>query len=254
MRIPPRLKAAIPKWWSAFCAAQSGEVMLVSRVRSAVHLPINSIGYIENLRGRGTQWVLNLSYFTGGTRMLGSVDSACEPDDNFVSEQEILVTGCGPAGESKLVAMSTEGRTLWVSRAPSTEMWPQLTVAPNGSRLAWATLDVNHAVNSYAPIGAEDVKEQSVTVFDAANGDIALVTPLSPILDAGGNVAISPSGRRVAVINAGAIQVFELPPPPPLPFPTNPQSRKVIASHLFPVPRFLVPLFSWSLGPCFYVH
>ncbi len=98
---------------------------------------------------------------------------------------------------------------------------PQLTVAPNGSRLAWATLDVNHAVNSYAPIGDEDVKEQSVTVFDAASGDIALVTPLAPILDVGGNVAISPSGRRVAVINAGAIQVFELPPPPPLPVPVD---------------------------------
>jgi hypothetical protein len=54
-----------------------------------------------------------------------------------------------------------------------------------------------------------------VTVFDAANGDIALVSPVSPILDAGGNVAISPSGRRVAVLNAGAIQVFDLPAPLP---------------------------------------
>jgi hypothetical protein len=30
-------------------------------------------------------------------------------------------------------------------------------------------------------------------------------------------VAISASGRRVAVLNAGAIQVFELPAPPALP-------------------------------------
>jgi len=50
-----------------------------------------------------------------------------------------------------------------------------------------------------------------VTVFDGANGDIVLVSPVSPILDAGGNVAISPSGRRVALLNAGAIQVFDLP-------------------------------------------
>ncbi len=64
---------------------------------------------------------------------------------------------------------------------------------------------------------AGDVKEQSVTVFDAANGDIALVAPIGPILDVGGNVAISPSGRRVALIDAGAIQVFDLPAPPPLP-------------------------------------
>ncbi len=39
------------------------------------------------------------------------------------------------------------------------------------------------------------------------------MTPASPILDGGGNVAISPSGKRVAVLNAGAIQVFELPAP-----------------------------------------
>ena len=149
--------------------------------------------------------------------MLGRVESTCEPDDNFISEQEILATACGPSGESKLVAMSTGGRTLWISQTPSTEVWPQIVVAANGSRLAWETLDTTHNVDAFAPIDAEDVKEQSVTVFDAVNGDIVLVSPVSPILDVGGNVALSPSGRRVALLNAGAIQVFELPPPPPLP-------------------------------------
>ncbi len=194
----------------------SGEVMLVSRVRTAVHLPINSIGYIENLRGSGTEWVLNLSYFTGGSKMLGRVDSTCEPDDNFLSEQEILATGCGPSGESDLVAMTTSGRTLWKSQAPNTEIWPQLVVAANGSRLAWETLDTANSIDAFAPMDADQVKEQSVTIFDAANGDISLVSPVSPILDAGGNVAISSTGRRVALLNAGAIQVFDLPPPPPL--------------------------------------
>ena len=196
---------------------ESGEVMLVSRVRSAVHLPINATGYLENLRSRGTEWVLNLSYFTGGTRMLGSVDTACDPDDEFLSQDEILITGCSPDGASKLVAMTTEGKTLWIAQAPETEMWPHLTVAPNGSRLVWTTLDTSHAVSTFAPMDSEDVKEQSVTVFDAATGDIAFVSPLSPILDAGGNVAISPSGRRVALLNAGAIQIFDLPPAPAVP-------------------------------------
>ncbi len=194
----------------------SGEVMLVSRVRAAVHLPINSVGYLENLRSRGTDWILNLSYYTGGSKMLGRVVSACEPDDEFLSEQEILSTTCGSGGESGLVAVTTAGRTLWESKAPSTEVWPQLAVAANGSRLAWETLDTTHPIYAYAPMDAGDIKEQSVTVFDAANGDIVLVSPVSPILDAGGNVAISPSGRRVALLNAGAVQVFELPAPPPL--------------------------------------
>lgn len=201
---------------------KSGQVMLVSRVQNAIHLPVNSLGFIENLRGRGSQWTLDLNYFTGGTKMLGSVDSTCEPRTDFLSENEFLVTGCADDGETKLVAMTTGGRTLWIAGAPSTEVWPQLTVAASGSRLAWTTLDTTHALNSFAPMGADDVKEQSVTVFDAANGDIALVSPLSPIFDVGGNVAISPSGRRIALINGGGIQVFDLPAPPPLPAETTP--------------------------------
>ena len=53
--------------------------------------------------------------------------------------------------------------------------------------------------------------------FDAADGKVVLEAPLTPILDAGGNVAISPSGKRVAILNAGAIQIFQLPSPPALP-------------------------------------
>jgi hypothetical protein len=56
-----------------------------------------------------------------------------------------------------------------------------------------------------------------VRVFNAANGKVALEAPASPALDSGGNVAISPSGKRVAILNAGAIQVFDLPAAPPLP-------------------------------------
>jgi len=213
---------APPEFVLRILQRKSGHVMLVSRVRAAVHLPINSLGYLENLRGKGSQWTLDMNYFAGGTRMLGSVDSVCEPDDTFVSEQEILVTGCGPQGENKLIAMTSAGRTLWVAGAPTTEIWPQLTVAVNGSRLAWATLDATHSINSYSPMDADDIREQSVTVFNAADGNITLVSPLSPIFDAGGNVAISPSGRRVALINGGGIQVFDLPDPPSLPPPPPP--------------------------------
>ncbi len=51
---------------------------------------------------------------------------------------------------------------------------------------------------------------QVVRVMDAADGKVVLEAPLTPMLDGGGNVAISPSGRRVAILNGGAIEVFEL--------------------------------------------
>lgn len=203
----------------------TGKAILVSRIDSAVHPPIDAEGYLENRRGQGTGWMLELNDFTGGSRILGGVESTCYPNDHFVAAHEMLLEGCGPEGATKLVAMTTEGRTLWITQAPANEVWPQLAVAANGSRLAWMTLDSSHAVNPFAPLSAEDVKEQSVTIFDAATGEIPLVAPLSPIFDAGGNVALSPSGRRVALLNAGAIQVFDLPPVPPAPGADAPASH-----------------------------
>jgi hypothetical protein len=195
----------------------TGQVMLVSRVRSLVHLPINSEGYLENLRGRGLQWVLNLNYFTGGSRVLGSVDSTCAPNNIFLSEREVLVTTCGASGGRQLVAMTTDGKILWVDVNPDTAIWALLARSPDGLRVAQTTLSVTHPVSAYAPLSTDDIKGQLLRVFDAATGDVAFESPLSPVLDAGGNSAISPSGRQVAVLNAGAIQVFDLPMPPPLP-------------------------------------
>lgn len=196
---------------------ESGQVMLVSRARAAVHLPINSDGYIESLRANGEQWLLNLNYFSGGSTVLGRVSSTCSPSFDFISQREILVTACDSGGGHKLVAMGIDGRRLWEDQTSSQAIWPLLSMAPDGSRLVRETLAVNHTVNAYSPIDSEDIKGQLVRVIDAANGKISLEATASPALDAGGNVAISPSGRRVAVLNGGAIEVFELPAPPALP-------------------------------------
>ena len=202
----------------------SGQVMLVSRVRATVHLPINAEGYLESLRGRGEEWVLNLHFFTGGSRILGSVNSTCAPTNEFISEREVLVTACTGSGSHKLVGLTTDGKILWDNLNPETAIWPLLAHSPNGLRVTQETLAVTHPVSAYAPLGSDEIKGQLVRVFDAATGEEVFEAPASPIFDAGGNVAISPSGRRVAVLNAGTIQVFELPPPPPLPDTAGKQS------------------------------
>jgi hypothetical protein len=195
----------------------TGKVILLSRVRRAVHLPINDLGYLDDLEGSRWQRILNLSYFDGGSRVLGSIESQCEPRDDFISPREILITGCGVNDGDRLVAMTTDGKVLWADATPPVAVWPEVTMAPNGRRIARETLGVTHAITAYAQLTSDDIKGQWVTVYDAATGDMALQAQASPVLDAGGNVAISPSGRRVAVVNAGAIQVFDLPEPPPLP-------------------------------------
>lgn len=191
----------------------TGQVMLVSRTRTTVHLPINFEGFVETLRGKGHEWALVLNYFRGGTRVIGSLDSMCAPSVEFVSNPEILVTTCNPDNSRWMVAMSTDGKRFWNVAKPPTQIWPRLVMAPNGLRFARETLTVTHPVDTFAPLSFDDVTGQLVEVYDAISGKVELTAPASPILDGGGNVAISPSARRVAVLDAGAIQVYELPAP-----------------------------------------
>jgi len=199
----------------------SGQVMLASRTRKTVHLPFNSEGYVETLRGNGHEWVLNLRYFRGGSRIIGKIDSMCAPSVEFISNPEVLVTGCSQDESRRMFAISTDGKRLWNASKPPTQVWPRLIMAPNGLRLARETLLATHAVNPMSPLSFDDVKAQWVEVYDTSSGKAELTAPASPILDGGGNVAISPSARRVAILDAGAIQIYELPAPAERPLSAN---------------------------------
>jgi hypothetical protein len=195
----------------------SGKVILVSHSHSTVHLPINSDGYLSSVRGRGDGWMLNLNYFNGGSNILGRVESSCSPLFDFLSQREVLVTTCTPRGTEKLVAMTTDGRELWNAQTSDEAIWPLVVRSPDGSRLAREALAITHPISARSTLSQDDIKGQLVEVINAVDGRVVLEAAASPILDAGGNVAISPSGSRVAILNGGAIQVFELPAPTRLP-------------------------------------
>ncbi len=192
------------------------KVMLLSRVRTPVHVPIDADGYLETLRGKPGEWTFNLNYFSGGSHILGSVLSACAPMAQFLAPGELLATTCNEGGEDVLVAMTMDGRELWADVTSEYSVWPILTRSANGLRIARESLEVPHSINAFEPLGDNDIKGQLVRVFNAATGEMVFEGPASPVLDGGGNVALSPSGRRLAIVNAGAIQVFDLPAPPHL--------------------------------------
>jgi hypothetical protein len=191
--------------------------MLVSHVQSAVHLAINGDGYLETLRGNGKQWLVNLAHFDGGSTVVGNVDSFCSPMLDFVSSREFLATTCESDGDPRVIAMTTGGKRLWENSGSGSMVWPVLATAADGARIARETLMVSHGVNAFAPLGTDDIKGQDVQVFDAATGKVALRAQASPVFDVGGNVALSPSGRRVAIIMSEGLQIFDLPAAPPLP-------------------------------------
>jgi hypothetical protein len=191
----------------------SGQVMLVSRVRTEVHLPISEDGYLEPLRTNVREWMLNLNYFTGGSRLLGRVPSVCSPPLEFLSREVVLANTCLAQGGRDLIALGTDGKRLWDAAVPPTQVWPLLVRAPDGTRLARETLVVTHAVEAFSPLSFDDVTGQLVEVLDTATGKTLLKAPASPVLDGGGNVALSRSGRWVAVLNGAAIDVYDLAAP-----------------------------------------
>jgi len=203
----------------------SGKVMLVSHIKSAVHLPINGDGFLETMRGNGKEWLVNLTHFEGGSTVVGTIDSVCSPMLEFVSAREFVATTCDANGDPRIIAMTTGGQQLWHAQGSSSAVWPVLVTGADGSRIARETLTVSHGVNAFAPLGTDDIKGQDVQVIDAATGKMVLRAQASPVFDAGGNVAISPSGRRAAIIMAEGIQVFDLPAAPALP-PEPPGSSK----------------------------
>jgi hypothetical protein len=219
-----RLRLTVPQAVDSDGYVEAESAML-SGLLDRVQLPINSEGYLKSTRENGAHWILNLHYFAGGIKVLDLVDSTCAPRSDFISDRELLVSACAPKGGLKLTALSTGGRWLWEFMTSADALWPLLVKAPDGSRFVRETVTLNHSVDELHPFNLKNVKGQAVRVFDAADGRKVFEAPVSPVLDAGGNVAISPSGRRVAILNGGAIQIFELPAPPSLPDKSTGHSR-----------------------------
>jgi hypothetical protein len=177
--------------------------------------PMNSEGYVETVHDKGAHWVMKFQPY-GGSKgwAVAEADSVCIPQGAFVTDTELLVSRCDPQDGWKLRAWTTAGRTLWEMNIGSNTMWPLLMTARDGSRVAREMLVLKRSAEKYKTgVRIEDVQGQMVRVFDSATGKVVMETPIRPIYDGGGNVAVSPSGKRVAILNGDAIQVYELPAP-----------------------------------------
>jgi hypothetical protein len=197
---------------------ESGKVLSTRHASSAAPRSINAEGFLDTVHEKADRWSLTLNSFNGGSRILGHVESTCLPTSFFASDREILVSGCTEGHIPKLMAVSVGGRLLWQIETPIAIVPPLYVVSQDGSRFARETVVFKHSpgADTQTP-WVKAVKGQVVRVFDASTGKVVMETPISPTFDAGGNVALSPSGKRLAVLNAGAIEVFDLPAPVPLP-------------------------------------
>jgi hypothetical protein len=189
-----------------------------SEVPHVVDPPLTDDGFIAVVQGGDlTQWVLRKSYLRGETKEFGKLHSSCAPSVQLVSETAVLVMDCPPTGapgNHLVMAMSTEGGTLWTQQWSGKFIWPDFGYSTDGSRFAYESLEMNREIGTLDTFGAEDVKAQPVGVFDTESGKLEMVEDASPILSGGRNFALSADGRRFAILRHGAIEVYDLPPVP----------------------------------------
>jgi hypothetical protein len=198
------------------------KVTLFSRMDAVRHVPLDGGGFYETLRGMRDDWWVSYREFKGEAIPLLAVRSTCSPALDVLRHDSVLASACVPEGGRRLSLVTRDKRKLWEVAVPATQVWPVLAKSAEGLRVARASLEVAHPVGPNYPLEPSEVRQQIVQVYDVATGKLELSVPASPVLDGGGNFALSPSGRRFAVLNGGAIQVFDLAPAPAMPAPTNP--------------------------------
>ncbi len=196
------------------------KVMLNAHADLAGELPATVDGFFTQERLKDDVWNIRFHPYekpepTGGD-VVAKIDSACEPSEKVLNQQSVLVLSCPHGhGDRFVSAYSLHSEKLWDGRWQSNFTWPAFRMAQDGQSVAISWLALNHPVSAIDPINDDEVQNQVLSVLDSRTGSLRLALLLRPIVSAGGNFALSADGNRLAVLNHGAVEVYDLPAPAP---------------------------------------
>jgi hypothetical protein len=198
------------------------KLMLSARAEAAGEVPANIDGFFTHQQVKENVWNVRFHPYdkpepTGG-EIVAQTDSTCEPSEKVLNQQSVLILSCPRGHNDRFVAAySLNNRKLWDGRWQSNFTWPAFRVAPDGTSVAISWLAVTRSVSAREPIDDDEVQNQVLSVLDSRTGSLRLALLIKPIVSAGGNFALSADGNRLAVLNHGAVEVYDLPPPAPPP-------------------------------------
>lgn len=187
----------------------------VSEMNEPGDLPLLGDGLMDVAEGKDiASWSLREVPFQGSTQVLGNVHSFCRPRVQPLSNTASLVTWCSQQDNNQPVfAVNTAGKELWQDTWQQKYVWPWFDFAENGTRFAYESVEINVPMSIVgSSLDLNEIVGQLAGVYDTETGKLVLVRDTSPILTAGQNVALSPDGRRFAVLRHGAIEIYDLPP------------------------------------------
>ena len=198
--------------------SDTGEVLATTHANRPVNLPILPDGYLETLPGKADHWQLIFASFDGGKKIFGDVLSTCTPTTMSATVDMSLLVTCQPRTDDQLVqGIDRDGKIRWEFWWEASLIWPSIVSSRDGSRFVFNTLRATHSVSALDPIGDEDIKGQRLQVFDAAGGSLVLALNASPPTAWIQNFALSPDGKKLAILAADAVEIYDVPEPRPAP-------------------------------------
>jgi hypothetical protein len=195
------------------------KVMLNARADASGDVPATAEGFFMEKQRKENLWDLRFQPYekaaaNGEGNPVTQIESTCEPTAKVLNEQSVLVLNCPRTHDGRYVAAyALNGQKLWDGHWQSNFTWPSFRISQSGTSVAISWLAVSRSVSAHEPIDDDEVQSQVLSVLDSKTGNLRLALLLKPIVSAGGNFALSADGNRLAVLNHGAVEVYDLPAP-----------------------------------------
>jgi hypothetical protein len=182
--------------------------------RVPMDVPMTGKGYLDISEESKGRWLFDYIAHGGKKTELSPYDTTCYPSARFVSRSEFVAFGCrGSADKLEIGGFNMLGEQMWQQSFYDNFVNPAFSVAPEAGRFA-----LGRAVTSTAPsermgrdVTGEELTAEDVQVLQTETGKQLFHVSLTPAQRAGQNFSLAPDGMELAIIRAGAVEVYRLP-------------------------------------------
>jgi VWFA-related protein len=181
-----------------------------------IQLNALSTGFADVIHSRlGRVWLVRFGPTGARRENITRVRSHCVPDIMFSSGNTLLVGRCAmDSPDYSVSAFTTSGHFLWRQHWNEHRYTPRLKLSDDGSRVAVSSVArvfVDSPPETESGDDTDRGLKQHVQVLDTANGNPVLSLEVAPPVMTAQNVSLSPGGRRLVLLQASALAVYDLP-------------------------------------------
>ncbi len=196
---------------------ENGTVILANRGRAKAHdaftLAFTSMGVLQAVREDRMHWGFDFHPYKGQNLELGGFTSTCRPRSVFVSDTEFFAYGCRGGEDRRLMGgFNLLAEARWVFTLDDPPLWLAVDASPATGRFAVRNTLTTVPAQESDRLSSSELRAQEVRVYSSREGDELLRVICSPEQRPGGNFSLSGDGLKLAVLHAGQLEVYDLPP------------------------------------------